>query len=28
VLHVRVDTPDRVTIGGNAVTVWEGTLKK
>ena len=27
VLHVRVDTPDRVIIAGNAVTVWEGSLK-
>jgi PhzF family phenazine biosynthesis protein len=27
VLHVRVDTPDRVTIAGKAVTVWEGSLK-
>ena len=28
VLHVRMDTPDRVTIAGKAVTVWEGSLKK
>jgi PhzF family phenazine biosynthesis protein len=28
VLHVRMDTPDRVKIAGKAVTVWEGLLKK
>ncbi len=26
VLHVRMDTPDRVTIAGTAVTVWKGTV--
>jgi len=28
VLHLRIETPDRVIIAGNAVTVWEGSLKK
>jgi predicted PhzF superfamily epimerase YddE/YHI9 len=27
VLRVRLDAPDRVTIAGNAVTVWKGVLK-
>jgi PhzF family phenazine biosynthesis protein len=26
-IRVRLDAPDRVTIAGNAVTVWKGTLK-
>jgi predicted PhzF superfamily epimerase YddE/YHI9 len=27
-LHVRMDTPERVKIAGNSVTVWEGSLKQ
>jgi PhzF family phenazine biosynthesis protein len=26
VLHVRMDRPDRVTIAGNAITVWKGSI--
>ena len=27
VIRIRLDAPDRVIIGGNAVTVWKGSLK-
>ena len=27
ILHLRLDSPDRVTIAGAAVTVWKGLLK-